>query len=837
MPLNHTNQTCYLRAVSDSIQTNVYMDPLAVGAQQVWTGTYVCPAPGWWKIVFDAPFYLPAGMNLEVFWRHEHGSYPTNSNATFATTTTPRNMTSHGYSDGSFATAMTSGLTAQLARPDIRLTKQMPLETYIGNDLALLSVVSPVMDPTRLCEEAFAPVQLLLANLGDTDYDLSIDNVTVEYEITDPVNTRYAGTIVLNTGELPSAGSMVIELHPSMPILAGATEIRAWLVNNVDRVPYDDSIRHTHISTKLRLPVDEYFDGPGMPFEFKSVPVANGWEVVADDGDVLPNTRQGMIRYAGVPGAIAKLVSSFQVDMYQSVNPKIEFWYYHDNTISLMDNSFLQVNVIADGVTETVLTIFKQDGSGWTPYTVPLNKYTNAACVIIEFEAMNKFQDAVQYIDRIVITSEPDLGVMKILVEPEMNLCDYENRTISIVVTATTAQSIDFTETPTRLALNIPGHPTYYHTFTGNMLGRTSDTIPIAFDINFQIGATLLTAYLTTPIDAKSDNDTAYRTIFINPDIAIKAKPTTGGSDFTGCIFMGSKVRQEITLENKGDFDVFDIPVSVEIIGRSGSLEMVKDTVRTTLQAGGGTLNWTFTKTYTVPTEESYNVVVRAELDCDANDDDNEDGLFECVDMDDIVVLGVVNPIGTAPDAIGSTVNLAVELENISPLHTYPNVTVYAQIIDGTTVFASLMEPLTNVEKGKTVCTFSSLYTVPAVAEYTIKVFVASVDANPSNDTITKERTTNAGINPHSNKTFALGQNIPNPAKETTRIAYSIPQDGQVLFTVYSITGQTLHIEKKDAYSGENNIEFNTTNLADGIYYYSMEYNGERLVKKMTIRK
>jgi hypothetical protein len=84
------------------------------------------------------------------------------------------------------------------------------------------------------------------------------------------------------------------------------------------------------------------------------------------------------------------------------------------------------------------------------------------------------------------------------------------------------------------------------------------------------------------------------------------------------------------------------------------------------------------------------------------------------------------------------------------------------------------------------------------------------------------------------NSVFTLGQNIPNPAKENTRIEYNISSDGEVIFTVYSITGQTLYVEKIDAYSGKNSINFNTVNLANGIYYYSLEYNGERLVKKMT---
>ena len=135
---------------------------------------------------------------------------------------------------------------------------------------------------------------------------------------------------------------------------------------------------------------------------------------------------------------------------------------------------------------------------------------------------------------------------------------------------------------------------------------------------------------------------------------------------------------------------------------------------------------------------------------------------------------------------------------------------------------------------------FATPYEVPNAQNYTITVFVAdSKDVNHKNDTIRTDRCAKEGEGiPNFDRTnFALGQNIPNPAKENTRIAYSLPEDGQVVFTVYTITGQALFVEKREAVSGKNEIEFNTQNLANGVYYYAMEYKGERLVKKMTIRK
>jgi hypothetical protein len=204
---------------------------------------------------------------------------------------------------------------------------------------------------------------------------------------------------------------------------------------------------------------------------------------------------------------------------------------------------------------------------------------------------------------------------------------------------------------------------------------------------------------------------------------------------------------------------------------------------------------------------------------------------------DDIAITAWVNPpVGTV-DNMGDDIHLEVTLENQSPARIFDTVVVNAHIQSAGNADVFLTETLTDIEPGIPVnCRFSSIYTVPDnVSQYTIKVFVNNVDRYPSNDTLKTTRNTNLKLSDYSSTGFALGQNIPNPAKENTRIEYSIPNDGQVIFTVYTITGQTLHIEKKDAYSGTNSIEFSTANLANGIYYYSMEYKGERLVKRMVI--
>jgi hypothetical protein len=254
------------------------------------------------------------------------------------------------------------------------------------------------------------------------------------------------------------------------------------------------------------------------------------------------------------------------------------------------------------------------------------------------------------------------------------------------------------------------------------------------------------------------------------------------------------------------------------------------------LQAGTSRTT-SFTRSYVVPKDDYYGVTVYAELGCDAYKMDNKHSIMECVDRNDIRVIRITKP-DDPYDNVGASINLAVEIRNESQSIPYDNVVVHAEILDGDSRLDLISETINRLYLDSTMnYVFAKPYTVPALFNYTIKVYIDKRDINPFNDTITTIRNTNNKTIDYNAKGFALGQNIPNPAKDNTRIDYSIPNDGQVIFTVYTITGQTLHIENQDANSGKNSIEFNTINLANGIYYYSMEYKGERLVKKMTIRK
>ncbi len=85
---------------------------------------------------------------------------------------------------------------------------------------------------------------------------------------------------------------------------------------------------------------------------------------------------------------------------------------------------------------------------------------------------------------------------------------------------------------------------------------------------------------------------------------------------------------------------------------------------------------------------------------------------------------------------------------------------------------------------------------------------------------------------------FRLGQNYPNPFNPSTTINYSLNQAGLVTLKVYDITGRevaTLVNSRENA--GDHTVTFDASNLASGVYIYTLTSNGLRLTNRMTLIK
>jgi flagellar hook assembly protein FlgD len=81
-------------------------------------------------------------------------------------------------------------------------------------------------------------------------------------------------------------------------------------------------------------------------------------------------------------------------------------------------------------------------------------------------------------------------------------------------------------------------------------------------------------------------------------------------------------------------------------------------------------------------------------------------------------------------------------------------------------------------------------------------------------------------------------KNYPNPFNPPTTISYTLPEAGDVQIKIYDILGREvakLVDEQKSA--GKYTVQWNGSNYASGIYFYSITFNNQRLYKKMLMIK
>jgi hypothetical protein len=70
---------------------------------------------------------------------------------------------------------------------------------------------------------------------------------------------------------------------------------------------------------------------------------------------------------------------------------------------------------------------------------------------------------------------------------------------------------------------------------------------------------------------------------------------------------------------------------------------------------------------------------------------------------------------------------------------------------------------------------------------------------------------------------FKLYQNHPNPFNRSTRINFEIPEKTFVSLVVYNLLGQEAAVIAEKEYSaGVHSVTFDASDLANGIYFYTL---------------
>ena len=83
---------------------------------------------------------------------------------------------------------------------------------------------------------------------------------------------------------------------------------------------------------------------------------------------------------------------------------------------------------------------------------------------------------------------------------------------------------------------------------------------------------------------------------------------------------------------------------------------------------------------------------------------------------------------------------------------------------------------------------------------------------------------------------WQLGQNIPNPAAGRTLVPVTLPEAGAVRLQLFAADGRLLYRDELELPSGKSLLPLETGRYASGVYFYSVEYKGERKVRKMNVK-
>jgi hypothetical protein len=85
---------------------------------------------------------------------------------------------------------------------------------------------------------------------------------------------------------------------------------------------------------------------------------------------------------------------------------------------------------------------------------------------------------------------------------------------------------------------------------------------------------------------------------------------------------------------------------------------------------------------------------------------------------------------------------------------------------------------------------------------------------------------------------FAVAQNYPNPSATSTMISFTLPNSGEVQFSVRNIMGQDMEaINLGSQSAGTHTLKMNTSKLSSGIYFYTVKAGDKEITKKMIVSR
>lgn len=139
-----------------------------------------------------------------------------------------------------------------------------------------------------------------------------------------------------------------------------------------------------------------------------------------------------------------------------------------------------------------------------------------------------------------------------------------------------------------------------------------------------------------------------------------------------------------------------------------------------------------------------------------------------------------------------------------------------------------------------------SIYGTPTTAgtytlSFTLDTYVSELPFSAINtQTLTYYKITinpAVGLADNVASKFEVSNPVPNPSSTSSSIKYSLPKNGAAKLSVYNTIGKLVYAKKAEGKQGENEFEVNASELASGMYIYSVEFDGKTITKRMIVSK
>lgn len=109
-----------------------------------------------------------------------------------------------------------------------------------------------------------------------------------------------------------------------------------------------------------------------------------------------------------------------------------------------------------------------------------------------------------------------------------------------------------------------------------------------------------------------------------------------------------------------------------------------------------------------------------------------------------------------------------------------------------------------------------------------------NVSSQQLNYYIIKINANTTGLTEVGKNTFNL-TNVPNPFSNKTTIKFFVSEASEAELTVHNMLGKQVFVTKTEAKPGTNEIEFDGSNLSNGMYFYTIKYRNYTETKRMIL--